>query len=112
MFFLKNNLNYFDLNYFYNQIDLFVLPSFYEALGCVYLESWATNTPFLAVRNQGIEELLNEEQKQKYLIEKEDYQSLAQKIISFKNNNESLYFNSDYKIKNTISNFLLFLKNN
>ena len=107
-----NKISHNDLNRFYNEIDIFVLPSYYEALGCVYLESWATNTPFLAVRNQGIEELLNEEQKQKYLIEKEDYQSLAQKIISFKNNNESLYFNSDYKIKNTISNFLLFLKNN
>lgn len=107
-----NKISHNNLNQFYNEIDVFVLPSYYEALGCVYLESWATNTPFLAVRNQGIEELLNEEQRQKFLIEKEDYQTLSQKIIFFKNNNESLFFNSDYEIKNTISNFLLFLKNN
>ena len=29
-----------ELNTFYNNLDLFVLPSYYEALGCVYLESW------------------------------------------------------------------------
>ena len=39
------------LNIFYNEIDLFVLPSYYEALGCVYLESWATNTPFIGISN-------------------------------------------------------------
>ena len=45
----KEELKHTDLNIFYNQLDLFVLPSFNEALGCVYLESWATNTPFIGV---------------------------------------------------------------
>ena len=49
------------MNNFYNSIDLFVLPSYYEALGCVYLESWATHTPFVGVEGQGISELIIDE---------------------------------------------------
>ena len=107
-----NKISHSNLNQFYNNLDVFVLPSYYEALGCVYLESWATNTPFIAVKKQGIEELLDETVKQKYLIDKSDYKSLAKKIIFFKNNNESITFDTDYNIEKTISNFLLFLKNN
>src|SRR5690606_10263582 len=64
----KNNLSKFfnfidsiphrQLNDFYNEIDLFVLPSYYEALGCVYLEAYSTGTPFVGVYDQGIEELI------------------------------------------------------
>ncbi len=43
-----------ELNIFYNQLDLFVLPSYYEALGCVYLESWATETPQLSFDSLGV----------------------------------------------------------
>ena len=43
----EKELPHNELNRFYNNLDLFVLPSYYEALGCVYLESWATNTPFI-----------------------------------------------------------------
>jgi glycosyltransferase involved in cell wall biosynthesis len=105
-----DKIDHNDLNDFYNQIDLFVLPSFHEALGCVYLESWATNTPFLALNNQGIGELLNESQKQKLLVDKGDYNSLAEKIIYFKEKKEPLQFDSKYTIENTISNFLTFIR--
>jgi len=101
-----------DLNDFYNELSLFVLPSYYEALGCVYLESWATDTPFIAIKNQGIEELLKHDQKQKLLIDKEDYSNLSEKIIYFKNNPQSFSFDRAYKIENLIHNFLLFIKNN
>ena len=36
----EKEMEHYELNKFYNDIDLFVLPSYY-ALGCVYLESWA-----------------------------------------------------------------------
>ena len=59
----EKELEHHKLNKFYNEIDLFVLPSYYEALGCVYLESWATNTPFIAVKNQGVSEIIPEDLK-------------------------------------------------
>ena len=94
------------LNIFYNEIDLFVLPSYYEALGCVYLESWATNTPFIAVRNQGISELIPDDMKDKFLVSKSDELNLSKSILDFKNNTVLFPFDEKYNIKNTISNFL------
>ena len=41
-----------DLNTFYNQINLFVLPSYYEAFGCVYAESWALTLHLLLLRGK------------------------------------------------------------
>ena len=40
------------------ECTMFVLPSRYEALGCVYLEAMATEKPTIACRGQGIEEII------------------------------------------------------
>jgi teichuronic acid biosynthesis glycosyltransferase TuaC len=37
---------------------LFALPSWYEGLGCVYLEAMSTERPAIACRGQGIEEVI------------------------------------------------------
>jgi teichuronic acid biosynthesis glycosyltransferase TuaC len=37
---------------------LFVLPSWYEGLGCVYLEAMSSERPAIACRGQGIEEVI------------------------------------------------------
>jgi len=113
---LKNNLNdsivfeeeikHEKLNDWYNEIDLFVLPSYYEALGCVYLESWATNTPFISVENQGISEIIPKVYKEKSEIVKSDFFNLSQKIAYFKKNKTNFEFDSQYDIKNTMSHFL------
>ena len=96
-----------DLNLFYNQLDLFVLPSFNEALGCVYLESWAANTPFIGVKNQGIEELVPEKLKQQMLINEKDEKELAEKIKYFMNHKFLCAFDEKLKIDNTIKKFML-----
>ena len=38
--------------------DLFVLPSFYEALGCVYLEAMGCGLPTIGVQGMGIDEII------------------------------------------------------
>lgn len=40
------------------QSDLFVLPSFYEALGCVYLEAMGCGLPTIGVQGMGIDEII------------------------------------------------------
>ena len=108
--FFEKEIAHEKLNDFYNEIDLLVLPSYYEALGCVYLESWATNTVFIAVDGQGISELIPDELKLNLLINKSDEFQLSVKINEIINKiiNKSINFEFDmrYSIKNTISNFL------
>ena len=103
----ENEIAHERLNDFYNSIDLFVLPSYYEALGCVYLESWATNTPFIAIEGQGISELISNKEKKNILAEEQSAESLKKKILIAYNNRMSYCFDVKYDIKNTIHNFLL-----
>ena len=113
---VKNNLSKYivfekeiahkELNDFYNSIDLFVLPSYYEALGCVYLESWATNTPFIGIEGQGISELIPEKEKKSFLADEQSTESLKDKILIAHNNNRNYAFLSKYDIEKTIYNFL------
>ena len=102
----ENEIVHEKLNDFYNSIDLFVLPSYYEALGCVYLESWATNTPFIAIEGQGISELISNKEKKKILAEEQSAESLMEKILIAYNNRRSYPFDEKYDIKNTICDFL------
>lgn len=66
-----------ELNNFYNTLNLFVLPSYHEAFGCVYTEAYACGVPFIAVEGQGIAELIAEKDQSNWLIKKEDYKGLA-----------------------------------
>ena len=100
------DLKHEQLNAFYNAIDLFVLPSYYEALGCVYLESWATNTPFIAIKDQGIAELLPQSEIENLLADKQSPTSLKEKILEEYHKKRMLPFDEKYDIKNTIADFL------
>ncbi len=102
----EDEMNHNELNKFYNEIDLFVLPSYYEAFGCVYLESWATETPYIAVKDQGISEITPEPLKDIILINPSDPEDLSEKISYIYKNRVEMRFDSKYDIQNTISDFL------
>ena len=102
----ENEIVHEKLNDFYNSIDLFVLPSYYEALGCVYLESWATNTPFVGIESQGISELIPKKERKTFLAEVQSTESLKEKILLAYNNRKSYPFDERYDIKNTIKEFM------
>ena len=68
------------INIFYNEIDLFVLSSYYEAAACVLMEAWATDTLFLSIKNQGIAELIPEKERKDLLAEEQSAESLKGKI--------------------------------
>jgi len=102
----EKDIKHIELNDFYNDIDLFVLPSYYEALGCVYLESWATNTPFIGIEEQGISELIPDHEKGNLLAIKQSIDSLKEKILGEYNRRRSYPFVSKYDIKSTIKEFV------
>jgi len=94
------------LNEFYNDLNLFVLPSYYEALGCVLLEAWATNTVIISVDDQGISELLPESEKKNLLFERKSPISLKEKIYMEYSKKRIFHFNDKYDINNLIKQFL------
>ena len=64
------------INDFYNELDLFILPSYYEASACVLMEAWATDTPILSIKEQGIAELIPVNEKNNLLADKKSPESL------------------------------------
>lgn len=99
-------LKHTDLRSFYNQLDLFVLPSKYEAFGCVYLEALACGVPFIGVKNQGIEDVVPEPLKAFQLVEKSSPVDLSKLISYFYSNKLSVKFDDKYKIENTVRQML------
>jgi len=101
-----NELKHTDLLTFYNQLNLFVLPSKYEAFGCVYLESLACGVPFIGVKNQGIEDVVKDDYKKYQLVEAGAYNDLSKLIYYFYSNELKIKFNKAYTIDNTIKKML------
>lgn len=72
-----------ELRRFYCSLDLFVLPSYWEAFGCVYTEAYACGVPFIGVKGQGISEIILEEDQDLWLIDKGDDKRLAELIYHY-----------------------------
>lgn len=62
---------------YFNTLDLFVLPSYFEGFGCVYTEAAACGVPFIGCINQGYSEYVPEADRGKWLIKPHDYKTLA-----------------------------------
>ncbi len=101
-----NELKHSDLLTFYNQLNLFVLPSKYEAFGCVYLEALACGVPFIGVKNQGIEDVVKNDLKKYQLVEAGSYDDLSKLIYYFYSNELTIRFDKAYMIENTIKKML------
>ena len=69
-----------ELPAFYHSLNLFVLPSYWEAFGCVYTEAYACGVPFIGVKGQGIAEIISQEDKDRWLIDKGDNKKLSELI--------------------------------
>ena len=104
--YFEKEMKHEKLNTFYNELDLFVLPSYYEALGCVYLEAWATNTPIISIEGQGFAELIPTDETNNLLAKEKSPISLKDKILGEYNRKRSYPFVEKYDIKTTIKEFI------
>lgn len=59
--------------------NIFAMPSYFEALGCVYLEAMACKIPVIGCRNQGIEGIITDGETG-MLVEPKDVCSLVDKL--------------------------------
>ena len=103
----ENERKHVELNDFYNSLNLFVLPSYFEASACVLMEAWATDIPIISIKGQGIAELIPHNEKNNLLADEKSPLSLKEKIYEEYKRKRNFPFDSKYDIKNTINNFLL-----
>ena len=82
----RSEVRHKELSSFYHEIDLFVLPSYFEGFGCVYTEAWASGVPFIACEGQGIEDMIPTKDKDKWLCKPMDAEDLAKKIMGYMEN--------------------------
>ncbi|MEG1643940.1 MAG: glycosyltransferase, partial [Bacteroidales bacterium] len=106
----EKEVSHKELNEYYNSLDLFVLPSYYEAFGCVYTEAYACGVPFIAVDGQGISELIFEKDRDKWLINKGNFVSLANKIESFKRDRYEQVLKTSIEINTLVIKFLDYIR--
>ena len=65
---------------YFNTLNLFVLPSYFEGFGCVYTEAAACGVPFIGCVSQGYSEYISDDDSDKWLIKPHDYKALAMLI--------------------------------
>lgn len=102
----ETEIGHRELNNYYNSLDLFVLPSYWEAFGCVYTEAYACGVPFIAVKGQGISELIPQKDIDKWLIDKGDFVSLSNKIENYIKNRYNQELTTDIDINYLVGEFL------
>lgn len=91
---------------FYQRLDLFVLPSYFEGFGCVFTEAYACGVPFMSCYHQGVSELV--EEPEKWLIEKGDDVQLTKLVVDYMDKRYPQKLNSDYDINILLPRFLKF----
>ncbi|KGA35450.1 glycosyltransferase family 4 protein [Pectobacterium brasiliense] len=74
-----------DKDSFYKNIDVFCLPSIYEAFGLVLGEAAVFGIPSIATNVEGIPEVIDDGETG-LLVDPKDYESLARKIQIYANN--------------------------
>lgn len=94
---------------FYNSLDLFVLPSYFEGFGCVFTEAYACGVPFITCYKQGVSEWV--EEPEKWLIEKGDDRKLAELIEHYMVYRPLQHLNHAYAIDDLVPPFLEYLEN-
>jgi len=95
-----------ELYRFYNTLDLFVLPSVFEGFGCVFTEAWACGVPFISCENQGIGDIISDEERHLWLAHEDDPSDLAAKIRYYIQNRPEQHLTESVDINILCENFL------
>lgn len=74
---------------FGRECDMFIMPSYFESLGCVYLEAMACGVPAVGVNGCGIDEVITDG-KNGFLVAPKNSRQIAEKIIWAVHNKDKL----------------------
>lgn len=94
---------------FYQSIDLFVLPSYFEGFGCVFTEAWSSGAPFITCEGQAMDDLLDDEDRRQWTFPPCDFAALAELILRLLRRGSNLStprLTQDVDFKVTVPRFL------
>ena len=91
---INKHISNSELEKYYNEADLIIIPSVDEGFGMVGLEAMCLKKPVLITRNVGMKDILIKylNNSEKYIIEPGNINQLTKKIYEFSNNKESLKY--------------------
>lgn len=103
---IKKEVQHDELCRYYNTLDLFVLPSFFEGMGCVFTEAAACGVPFMTCENQGVEDYIPATERSKWLFPVNDHKRLAQLIEQYKTNPQKQELALPWNIDELVDEYL------
>lgn len=102
----ENEVHHNELNDYYNSLDLFVLPTYYEGFGCVFTEAAACGVPFMLCEHQGASEYIFPNETHKWLFKPHDDTRLSKLIHNYYLNRYKQNLLYPYNIDILISSYL------
>lgn len=102
----ENEVHHRELNDYYNTLDLFVLPSYYEGFGCVFTEASACGVPFMLCEHQGASEYISPQESDKWLFRPHDDKMLSGLIYQYYLNRVKQNLRYSYDIDVLIASYL------
>lgn len=107
---MRTEVHHSQLLEFYNSIDLYVQPSYFEGFGCVCTEAAACGVPFMICKHQGAAEYIASEEEDMWLFEPHDYVTLASNIAHFKKHRQKQTLIYPYDINELVKKYINYIK--
>lgn len=91
---------------FFRELDLFVLPSYFEGFGCVFTEAYSCGVPFITCEGQGMDDLIPQEERGLWLCPPMNPDILAEKIRYYFIHRPIMHLSGPVDINTLVSNFI------
>ena len=107
----RDEVRHEELANFYHELDLFVLPSYFEGFGCVFTEAWACGVPFITCEGQGMDDMIYEEDRDLWLCKPCNPVDLAAKIKYYIERRPKQRLKGEIDIDKLVPNFINQIEN-
>lgn len=94
---------------FYQALDLFILPSYFEGFGCTCVEAFACGTPFITCKHQGLDALIPSAEHPHWLCDPKNADDLAAKILHFHTHRPQQHLTDTVDIQVLVSHFIKYI---
>lgn len=94
---------------YYQSLDLFVLPSYFEGFGCVCTEAAACGIPYMICTGQGAVEYIAEDETHLWTFTPKDSAELAERIIFYITNRPKQHLCKTLDINVLIKDYLNYI---